>query len=177
MRQTPSLGSISVPLIRPVFAGSRPSRRGEGSSRRYPCDSFPGCLDPCPGGIPSASARFFLGIIGLPLVLMGRLPTATRSATSERKEFSRLQSFRYVQASRFAGHPGRAYRSALTPGSCGVYIRAERGLLPSHASDMLPVRTGQLTGKNFHLQESQSCRPLRGPVPLRPSLSAGLPLS
>ena len=51
-----------------------------------------------------------------------------------------------------------------TPGSRGFSIRAERELLPSHASDMLPVRTGQLTGKNLHLQESQPCRPLRGPV-------------
>lgn len=72
-----------------------------------------------------------------------------------------------VQASRFACHPGRAYRDGFPSGSRGFSIRAERELLPSHASDMLPVRTGQLTGKNLHLQESQPCRPLRGPAPLR----------
>ncbi len=35
-------------------------------------------------------------------------------------------------------------------GSRGVYIRAERMSLPSYASDMLVVRTGQLTTGDFH---------------------------
>ncbi len=35
-------------------------------------------------------------------------------------------------------------------GSCGFYFRAEHASLPSRASDMLTVRTGQLTVRDFH---------------------------
>ncbi len=78
----------------------------------------------------------------------------------------------YVQASSFARHPDRSYRDGYAglcfcsrgrstgsvlwawtvfrvalhvirpSGSGGFSIRAERMSLPSHASDMLPVRTG-----------------------------------
>jgi hypothetical protein len=38
------------------------------------CESFPGCLDLCPGGSQSALTRFFLWDIGLPyLQPIGRL--------------------------------------------------------------------------------------------------------
>src|SRR5918992_403969 len=59
--------------------------------------------------------------------------------------FSRLQSFSYVQARRFARHPDRSYRSAKAPGSRGFYVHAYLGLLPPRAVDMLTVRFGQLT--------------------------------
>jgi hypothetical protein len=36
------------------------------------------------------------------------------------------------------------------PGGCGFYVRAEHVSLPSHASDMLAVRTGQLTAGDSH---------------------------
>jgi hypothetical protein len=39
-------------------------------------------------------------------------------------------------------HPGRSHRRVQTRGSCGVYVRAEHRSLPSCASDMLAVRTG-----------------------------------
>src|SRR5262249_15997644 len=40
----------------------------------------------------------------------------------------------------------------LTPyGSRDFSIRASRGLLPSHAPDMLAVRIGQLTAEDLHL--------------------------
>jgi hypothetical protein len=41
------------------------------------------------------------------------------------------------------------------------YTRAEHASLPSHASGMLAVRIGQLTAKDFHLQDSQPCRLLQ----------------
>jgi hypothetical protein len=59
--------------------------------------------------------------------------------------FSRLQSFSYVQARRFARHPDRSYRSAKAPGSRGFYVHAYLDLLPPRAVDMLTVRFGQLT--------------------------------
>lgn len=39
-------------------------------------------------------------------------------------------------------HPGRSHRRVYTRGSRGVYVRAEHRSLPSCASDMLAVRTG-----------------------------------
>jgi len=61
-------------------------------------------------------------------------------------DFSGLQSFRNVQASRFACHPDRTYRCNQEPqGSHGVYLRASHGSLPPRAPDMLVVRIGQLT--------------------------------
>jgi hypothetical protein len=39
-------------------------------------------------------------------------------------------------------HPGRSHRRVETRGSCGVYVRAEHRALPSGASDILAVRTG-----------------------------------
>jgi hypothetical protein len=37
-----------INLLRPVFAGSRQSLRGDGRSRRYLCESFSTCKDPLP---------------------------------------------------------------------------------------------------------------------------------
>ena len=60
-----------------------------------------------------------------------------------RIDFSRLQTFRYVQAPKFARLPDRSHRCGLSPqGSRGFYVRAEHASLPPHASDMLTVRTG-----------------------------------
>jgi len=42
--------------------------RSPGPSRRYLCESFPGCLDPYPGGSCGALARFFPQDFGLPHV-------------------------------------------------------------------------------------------------------------
>ncbi len=73
-----------------------------GPSRRYLCVSVPRCVDPYPGGVVGARTHYFPTTIGLPPVLMGRLPAPIRSATSEREVISGLQSFTHVQASRFA---------------------------------------------------------------------------
>jgi hypothetical protein len=55
-------------------------------------------------------------------------------------------AIRNLRASRFAHHPDCPHtcRSSLPCGG-GFYIRAEHPSLPSGASDMLVVRTGQLT--------------------------------
>jgi len=53
---------------------------------------------------------------------------------------SKLQSFLYVQASRFASHPGRSHRCLFRHGSRDFYFRAPYELLPPHTSDMLAVR-------------------------------------
>jgi hypothetical protein len=54
----------------------------------------------------------------------------------------------------------------LLQGSRGVYVRAERESLPSHASDMLAVRTEQLTAGDFHpirLAALSTAPPSKGP--------------
>jgi hypothetical protein len=53
-------------LARPVFAGCCQPLLGTAPSRRYPCESFLGCLDLYPGGPHGAYARFFPCGFGLP---------------------------------------------------------------------------------------------------------------
>ena len=74
----------------------------------------------------------------------------TRTTTFVRTVISGLQSFLYVQASRFACHPGRSYRCLFRQGSCDFYFRAPCVSLPSRISDMLAVRIGQLTAGDLH---------------------------
>jgi hypothetical protein len=73
------------------------------------------------------------------------------TTTSVQTVISGLQSFLYVQASKFACHPGRSLPLTLSlQGSCDFYIRAPCVSLPSRTSDMLAVRIGQLTAGDFH---------------------------
>ena len=103
-----------------------------------------GCLDPYPGGLGGALTRFFPPSFGLPPFSTRSAPAFSREAISTRGTISGLQSFRYVQASIFACHPGRSYRydDQLSYGSRDVYFRAPQGLLPHLTSDMLAVRIG-----------------------------------
>ena len=59
MRQTKSLLSYSVPLIRQVFAGCRQSLLGDGPSRRYLCNPSIGAWTLIPGCLSGALVRFF----------------------------------------------------------------------------------------------------------------------
>ena len=128
-------------LIPRVLAGCGEPLLDDGGSRRYLCVSVPRCLDPYPGGVVGAPTHYFPTTIGLPPVLMGRLPASIRSATSEREVMSELQSFTHVQASRFATTQV-APTAVPARGSRGVYVRAAHQSLPSGASDMLAVRMG-----------------------------------
>ena len=65
MRPTQSLSSTSVPLLRRVFAGCRPSLLGEGRSRRYLCNPCRGVWAPTPPHSSGALVRFFPENIGL----------------------------------------------------------------------------------------------------------------
>jgi len=94
-----------------VFAGCHQSLLDAGPSRRCLCMSFLGCLAPYPGVSSGAFARFFPEDSGLPPGLTG---SALRNLPVQRlpygKPFSGLQAFLYVQASKFARHPGRSDR-------------------------------------------------------------------
>jgi len=107
----PSSLLLGSRLVWRVFAGCSQSLLDGGPSRRYLCKSFLGCLAPYPGASSGASARFFPEDFGLPRTMIrsafSQLP---RAATSARRYISRLQAFLYVQASKFACHPGRSDR-------------------------------------------------------------------
>ena len=86
-----------------------------GSSRRYLCQSFPACLDPCSGCSWGARARCFPQDIGLPRVRTGSAQSHQPTTTSVGHSISELQSFANVQTRRFARHAGSSH---LAP--CGV---------------------------------------------------------
>ena len=106
--------------------------------------------------LPGSSSAF----IGLPHHSIGsasRLSPRIRFSTGR---LSRLQLFHYVQASKFARLPDRSYRSKFPCRAAeALYIRAERALLPSHASDILSARLQAIGGtRTFTSQDSQPCR-------------------
>jgi hypothetical protein len=147
MRQTKFLPVVSAPLIHGVFAGCRQSLLQDGPSRRYLRKSFPGCLVPYPGASPGALTRFFPGNIGLRRLRSGSAANNNPYSDFSTEGISGLQTVDNLQASGFARHPGRPYRSGSLDslGSRGFYVRAYCGLLPPRTSDMLAVRIGQLT--------------------------------
>ncbi len=124
----------------------------QGPSRRYLSRTFPWMLGPLPR--LSLWCRYpFLPTELRPSrngYTVGSLAN-TRTTTSVRTVISGLQSFRYVQASKFACHPGRSYRWRFRlQGSCDFYFRAPCVSLPPRTSDMLAVRIGQLTAGDLH---------------------------
>ena len=74
------------------------------------CESLLRCLSPCPGGPLSAFAWFFLRVIGFPPQRKGRLSRFCPRTRFSTARVSRLQLFRYVQASQLARLPDRSYR-------------------------------------------------------------------
>src|SRR5215470_5914337 len=165
-------GWLSFPsvfrLVAGVFAGCYQPRL---RTRIFPtlflriCPVLP---EPVPRRVPwSAFAWFFLHVFGLPKKenwSASRLFPRTRFSAGL---LSRLQLFRYVQASQFACLPDRSYRCKLklTGQPRLFYVRAERASLPSHASDMLSARLQAIGGtRTFTSQDSQLCR-LLTPLP------------
>ena len=102
MRQTTALRPPPVSLVRPVCAGCCQPLLRSGSSRRYLCQSFLTCLDPYPGCLQGAYARFFPWNIGLPQKANGSAQDAFPTAISVGYAISGLQSFHNVQAHEFA---------------------------------------------------------------------------
>ena len=105
-----------------------------GPSRRYCREPFLGCLDPYPGSLSGAFTRFFSLSFGLPA-------TVTRSAVWRQPVrrlqygpfFRGLQSFLYVQASKFVCHPGRSYRRRLRGEAAVTFTSEHRACRCLHA--------------------------------------------
>jgi hypothetical protein len=161
MRQTrlalPSFGFI---LVRGVFAGRSQPLLPTGSSRRYLCESFLGCLIPYPGG----STKCFYLFLPLwhrpsPKKETGRLPQFLANTTFREAGFRGCRYF-------FMFRPPSLLVSQIVPtaailpqGSRDFYFRAERASLPPHAPDMLTVRIQAIDGtRTFTLLDSQPCR-------------------
>ena len=162
-----------------VFAGCCQSLLGEGSSRRYLCEPFPTCLDPCPG----CSCGVFC-----PFLLTGHRPSLryhkSAPGITPHSDFSAGSAFRGCSHS-FIFRPAGLLATQVAPttallfacrpfgllifspfpvecltlphlghlvelGSRGVSFRAPHSLLPPCVPDMLAVRTGQLTAGDFH---------------------------
>jgi hypothetical protein len=187
MRRTKTLPPPrAFPLRQWVFAGCRKSLLGSGPSQRYLRESFPGCLVLYPGGSPGAYARFFPVDNGLPR----EEANGSASHHTPPSDFTAGRDFRDDgHANMCSGlqvclPPRSLPPQQLAPlGGRGVYVRAECLWLPSCTSDMLAVRLGQLTARDFHpirlaaLSAAPSSNPLRpaGPgrtvYPIRPLCS------
>lgn len=160
MRQTRlALPSFSNRLVRGVLAGCYQPLLPAGSSRRYLCESFPGCLIPCHGG-PTRCTYLFLPSRHRPSpsVNLGRLP-----ATSRQNDFPADRVFEAADISLCSGlqfcSPPRSFLPLLAQGSRGFYVRAEHASLPPHASDMLAIRIQAIDGVGTCTPpDSQPCR-------------------
>ncbi len=147
-------------LVRGVFAGRSQPLLPTGSSRRYLCESFLGCLIPYPGG----STKCFYLFLPLwhrpsPRKETGRLPQFLANTTFREAGFRGCRYF-------FMFRPPSLLVSQIVPtaavlpqGSRDFYFRAERASLPLHAPDMLTVRIQVIDGtRTFTLLDSQPCR-------------------
>ena len=157
-------------LVRGVCAGCYQSLLPPGLSRRYLYESFLRCLSPYPGG-PSECMCLVLpqshrpslqeGRVGFPLLSANTIfrgpcfEAAAISLCSDLRDCLPPRSFLPLQI--------------LLQGSRGFYVRAERALLPSHASDMLSARLQAIGGtRTCTSLDSQPCRLLTFPPPELP---------
>jgi len=162
MRRSPlALLSFGHSLVRKALAGYYQPLLPAGSSRRYLCESFLGCLVPCHGG-PTECTYLFLppclrpsptGVwVGFPL---SPANTTLRGAFFEAADISSLCS-----GLRVCSPPRSFLPLRVQPqGSRGFYVRAYRASLPPLAPDMLVARIQAIgdTG-TFTPQDPQPCR-------------------
>src|SRR5450756_1365062 len=162
-----ALLSFGLSLVQEVFAGCYQPLLPSGSSRRYLCKSFLGCLVPYHGG-PTECEYLFLPPchrpsprevwVGFPLLSAN---TTSRGGVFEAADISLCSGLRVCSSP-------RSFLPLLKvpQGSRDFYIRAERASLPLHAPDMLAVRIQAIDGtRTSTLPDSQPCRPLPSPPP------------
>src|SRR5216684_6185045 len=162
-----ALLSFGLSLVQEVSAGCFQPLLPPGSSRRYLCESFLGCLVPYHGG-PTGCVYLFLPPchrpsprevwVGFPLLSAN---TTSRGGVFEAADISLCSGLRVCSSP-------RSFLPLLKVphGSRDFYIRAERASLPLHAPDMLAVRIQAIDGtRTSTLSDSQPCRPLPSPPP------------
>jgi len=162
MRQTKTLPSTWLSLIRRAFAGCRQSLLGVGPSRRYLCKLYTGTRPPAPSLFPSAYARFFLENIGLATAGM-KLGSRNDpcNATSAGGKISGLQAFRYVRVPVFASPPGCTHRWSSEPLRAARTFTPRNGRVVTHANRGIATRLNRAIGATGLSPASlQPCRPL-----------------
>ena len=161
MRQSlPVLLSFGLSLVRGVVAGCYQPRLPTGPSRRYPCESFLGCLAPCHGG-PTECPCLFLPRyhrpsptevwVGFPLYPRTRF---FRGAFFDAADIPLCSDLRVCSS------PRSLLPLRLSPqGSRDFYPRAPRVSLPPHAPEMLTARIQAIDGaRTCTSPDSQPCR-------------------
>jgi hypothetical protein len=130
-----SLLDFGLSLVGGVSAGCYQPLLLTGTFSTLFCESFLGCLVPCHGG-PIGCSRLLLPRCHRPFPKRGEL--ASRFFPRTRLfvgSFSRLQTFRYVQAPKFARLPDRSHRCSLAAGR-------PRLLHPGRTCFVASARTG-----------------------------------
>jgi hypothetical protein len=160
MRQTccPPSG-FGNSLAQKVFAGCCQPLQGTGPSRRYLCQSFPACLDPCSGCSQGARARYFPQDIGLPRKWSGSARRGSPTATSVGTTFRSCSHLLMFRPTGLLATPVAPTLRLSALGSRGFYIRAYQSSLPHSAADMLSVQNRAIDGRRtFTSQDWQPCR-------------------
>ena len=126
---------LGFPIIRGVFAGRRPSRRGEGPSRPYYLSSLRRCLDPCPAVSFGCTCSLLPQREPLHATRQGfRTRRCSLQSNVNRGYFSRLQSFRYVQAPTLAQPAGCSH--PLRDGQAFYTTHRSVGYLPRDVASL-----------------------------------------
>jgi hypothetical protein len=99
-----------INLLRRVLAGCRQSLLGDGPSRRYLCNPYPGAWTPTPWCPAGAHARYFPADDGLTAGLRRSAHQSPLQCNFNRAFLSGLQSVRDVQAPALARPPGCTHR-------------------------------------------------------------------
>src|SRR5260370_35313512 len=128
-------------LGRGVFAGRSQPLLPTGSSRRYLCESFPGCLIPYPGG---STECFYLFLLlwhrPSPKKERGRLPQFLANTTFHEVRFRGCRYFFMFRRPSLLVSKIVPTAAILPQGSRDFYLRADRDCLLRAAPVMLTVR-------------------------------------
>ena len=147
-----ALLSFGLSLVRGVSAGCDQPLLLAGPSRRYLCESFPGCLGPCHSG-PVECIWLFLPPRHRPSPVhyRGRIPAFPRQNDFMTDPFFETAAISLCSGPQVCSPP-RSFLPLplIAAGSRGLYLRAEHASLPLHASDMLTTRPGNCWCGDLH---------------------------
>lgn len=158
----PSFGRLA--FVRGVCAGCHQPLLPMGCSRRYLCESFFGCLTPCPGG-PTKCTCLFLPPCHRPSPRYNwvRLPASLPRTRLYAGPYFEAAGIPLCSSLRVCSPP-RSFPPLhlLLQGGRGFDIRAERASLPPHAPDLLTARIQAIGGaRTCTSLDSQPCRLLQ----------------
>src|ERR1019366_9076839 len=111
----------AIGLVPEIFAGCYQPLLPTGSSRRYLCESFLGCLAPCDGGTTKCTYLFLPPCHRpSPLNEWVGFPQLSANTTSHGSNFRRCRHFFMFRPPEFARPPGRSHRCKCSAGRPGL---------------------------------------------------------